>query len=329
MKVSEEKSGAPREHSGALEDISAIRTYVSVVETHGISAAARRLHLTPSTVSKHVSLLEERLGARLINRTTRRLSVTDVGSRLYERALKILQELEAAEAEIFEFDKTPRGTLRVTAPPIMAARHLAPHLPKFLRRYPEISLELNVSAKLVDLVNEGTDLAIRVASDVNRHMQAVRLAPIRRVLCVSPDYIERYGAPESPDELTHHNCLLRQASELVNKWTLKSERGVHAIRVDGKFTADNAEVLRDAVVGGVGVALMPTFVCWQDLLAGRLLEILPGSTVIDTWLYAVVPHRGPIPSKTRSFIEFAKEVIGDPPHWDAALTAYRPSTINA
>lgn len=322
-----ESTGLDRAARHVLEDVTSLRTFVSVVETKGISAAARRLKLTPSTVSKHISLLEERLGVRLINRTTRRLSITDMGARLYEHALRILQELEAAEAEILEFDRVPKGLLRVTAAPIMAVRHIGPHLSEFTKRYPEISLEMVVNSQMVDLVNEGIDVAIRIAADVSRHMQSIRLAPIRRVVCASPDYLAQHGTPKTIDDLADHNCLLRQGSNLVNKWTLKDNRGTRAIRIDGNFTADSSEILREAVIGGVGIALMPTFVCWQDLLDGRLVEILPGSAVVDTWIYAVVPHRRHMPSKTRAFIDFTKETIGDPPVWDAALMDHGRATL--
>ncbi len=326
MTMTTEPGSSERATRTVLEDVTSLRTYVSVVETQGISSAARRLQLTPSTVSKHLSLLEERLGMRLINRTTRRLSITDVGARLYERALRILQELEAAEAEILDFDRAPKGRLRVTAAPILSIRHIGPHLSTFTTRYPEISLEVMISGQLVDLVNEGIDVAIRIAADINRHMQSIRLAPIRRAVCASPDYLAKHGAPETIDDLQNHNCLLRQGSNLLYKWTLRDERGPRSVRVEGSFTADNTEIMREAVLGGIGVALMPTFVCWQDLLEGRLVEVLPGSAVVDTWLFAVVPHRRHMPSKTRAFIDFVKEAIGDPPHWDAALATLRPFT---
>lgn len=301
--------------SQAIDDVGSIRIFATVVECASFSEAARRLRMAPSTVSKKIAMLEQRLATALVRRTTRRLIVTEEGLRLYGHFVRILRELEEAEAEIVG-ETRPHGTLRVTAPAVLATRHFSRHIPRFLERYPEMRVEMTLTSQTLDLTSKGIDLAIRVADRIDPSLLALKLAPNRRVFCASADYIERFGAPQKPQELAAHNCLVAEGGGLNDHWPVRLDDGVGYIRVAGNLTSNNGELLRDACLGGVGIGMFPTFHVYQDIQAGRLREVLAGHKVVTTAIYAVIPHRRIMPRKTKAMIDFVKELFGPVPYWD-------------
>ena len=299
-----------------IRDLTSIQIFASVVETQSFSQTARRLGMTPSTVSKHIGALEDRLGARLVNRTTRRISITENGTGFYDRCINVLQELEAAETEILQLTQEPKGLLRVTAPNVLTTRHISPFLPEFLRRYPEMRLDFLLTSRTIDMVEEGVDLSIRLASEVNPQLHSEVLAPNRRVFCAAPEYLEKHGVPKKPDDLLEHNCLIARTVQLLNTWLVTEGGRVRSLRVSGNLIANNVDILRDALVGGLGIANVGTFVVGDDLKSGRLVPILQDYTVQNSWFFAVVPHRRHVPLKSRVFIDFLKETFGPVPYWD-------------
>lgn len=299
-----------------IRDLTSLQIFVSVVETQSFSQTARRLGMTPSTVSKHIGALEDRLGARLVNRTTRRISITENGLGFYDHCVNVLQELESAQTEIQELTHEAKGLLRITGPNVLTTRHISPHLPEFLRRYPQMRLDLMLTSRTIDMVEEGVDLSIRLASEVNPQLYSEVLAPNRRVFCAAPEYLEKHGIPKTPDDLLQHNCLMARTVNLLNTWTFKEGSRLRSLRIAGNMVANNVDVLRDALVGGIGIANVGTFVVGDDLKSGRLVPILQDFTVQNSWFFAVVPHRRHVPLKSRVFIDFLKEMFGPIPYWD-------------
>ena len=304
---------APRH---VIHDLGSLRLFAAVVEAQSLSKAARRLALAPSTASKRLSDLEARLGTTLINRTTRRLAITAAGRTFHEYCQRALHELDEAEAEMLDYNQVPRGHLRVTAPTVLAVRHISPRLPEFMRRYPEISIEFVLTSRRLDLMGDVIDVAIRVMEIPDPGVEAERLCANRRVYCAAPAYLERFGTPRSPEDLARHNCLIAKGEVFNNVWTFKKGNRLQQMRVSGSLTADNGELIREAVVGGVGIARLPTFLIGQDLKAGTVREVLAPYAFQTTTMYAVLPHRRPRPRKQEAFVAFLKEMFSPVPPWE-------------
>jgi DNA-binding transcriptional LysR family regulator len=296
----------------ALQEIT---IFARVVNTGSLSAAARDLGLSPALVSRRLSGLESRLGVRLINRTTRSLHMTDEGAAYYETCTRVLAEIEEADAAVSAGRAEPRGILRVALPASFGNQHVAPLVPQFAARYPDVQLALSLSERNVNVVEEGFDLAIRIADLADSSLAARKLAPNRRVVCASPAYLQRHGAPRTPDDLAQHNCL---ATDFTMNWDYRDPDGTPgSVRVTGRYACDNWEVLREWALAGLGIALKSTWDVRRHLEDGSLVSLLPGYTfATDVAIYAVYPHRRYLPAKTRAFIEFLAESFGPEPYWD-------------
>jgi DNA-binding transcriptional LysR family regulator len=299
-----------------MDSFSAILVFTRVAETGSFSAAARDLGLSKSAVSKRLAALEDRLGARLVNRTTRRLSLTEVGAAFHERAVRILAELEEAEQTVSRLHAEPRGTLRVNMPMSFGIRHVAPALAEFMARYPELRVAMELTDRRVDMIEEGVDLAIRIAELPDSSLIARRLAPARRAVCASPDYWKCHVRPRDPAELTGHNCLIYTYLAEQREWRFKGPKGPLSVRVSGSLEANNGDALRDAALAGLGVYLAPTFIIGEDLRAGRLEEVLADYQDSRLSVYAVYPHRQHLSAKVRAFVDFLVERFGPEPYWD-------------
>ena len=298
-----------------------IETFVRVVEAGGFRAAGERQGLTASAVSKRVRSLEERLGARLLNRTTRRVAATDVGRALYERARVLLADLEEAEAEVAELQAEPRGLLRVGAPMDFARRHLAEPLAAFAAAHPAVRLEVELTDRFVDVVGEGFDVVVRIGSLPDSSLVARRLAPCRRVLVASPVYLSERGVPAEPSDLAGHQRV-GYALEAAAGWRLReagSGSGGSATWLPPeRHRADNGEMVRALVRAGGGVALLPTFLVGDDLADGSLVELLPGRLDADLTIHALTPHRRFLSAKVRLLLEHLRAALGSEPSWDRA-----------
>jgi DNA-binding transcriptional LysR family regulator len=292
-----------------------------VVGAGSLSAAARELGLSIALVSRRLAALEARLGVRLINRTTRRLHLTDEGARYYETCGRLLAEIAEADAAVAAQRGEARGDLKVALPASFGHQHVAPLVPRFVAQYPHVRLALSLSDRFVSVIEEGFDLAVRIAELEESSLAARRLAPNRRVVCASPDYLRRHGAPQTPEDLARHNCLL--TTDYTDSWEYLAPDGAKgAARVAGRFACDNWAVLREWALAGLGVALKSTWDVRRHLEDGSLVALLPGySFHSEVAIWAVYPHRRHLPVKTRVFIEFLAESFGPEPYWDRSKIA--------
>lgn len=300
-----------------MESLDGIPVFAKVVETGGFTAAARELGLSKSAVSKQVARLEERLGARLLNRTTRRMSPTEVGRAFYERCRRIVDEIEDAEGAVMALQDQPRGTLRVNGPMSFGVRHLAPAIAAFMSAYPDLRVELELNDRMVDVVDEGYDVTIRIARLPDSALVARKLAPMRPVVCAAPSYWEAHGMPDTPDDLRRHNCLLYAYLMSGTDWRFVGPNGVEfEVPVSGSIRANNGDALAAAGVAGLGVLRSPSFIVWEYLRSGQLVAVLPEYGEPGTSIYAVYPHSRHLSTKVRVFVDFLVDRFGPEPYWD-------------
>ncbi len=293
--------------------------FSKVVEAGSLSAAARELGVSTAVVSRTLAALEARLGVRLVNRTTRSLHLTDEGASYYETSQRILAEIDEADAAVTSRRIEPQGVLKVALPASFGHQHIAPLIPRFAQRYPKVELALSLSDRSLDLIEQGFDLAVRIAELKDSSLAARKLAPNRRVVCASPAYLRAHGEPKTPQDLAKHNCLVASWEHgFAMAWEYKSPVGKRGtVRVTGRYACDNWEVLRDWAVAGLGVALKSTWDVRKQLEEGALIPLLPGYDFgTDVGIYAVYPHRRHLPAKTRAFIDFLAESFGPEPYWD-------------
>jgi DNA-binding transcriptional LysR family regulator len=305
----------------ALQEMS---VFSKVVGAGSLSAAARELGLSIALVSRRLAALEARLGVRLINRTTRRLQLTDEGASYYETCARLLSEIAEADAAVAARVSEPHGDLKVALPASFGHLYVAPLMPKFVERYPAIRLALSLSDRFVRVIEEGLDLAVRIGELADASLAARRLAPNRRVVCASPEYLRRHGAPQTPEDLARHNCLL--TTDYAATWEYVAADGTKgAARVTGRYACDNWEVLREWALSGLGVALKSTWDVRRHLEDGSLVALLPDYFFdSDVAIWAVYPHRRHVPAKTRVFIEYLAESFGPEPYWDKPVRGAKP-----
>lgn len=291
--------------------------FARVIESGSLAAAGRRLNLSPAMVSKRIARLEERLGARLLHRTTRKLATTEAGQRFYERVVEILAASREAENLVAGIAGDPSGRLRISAPTSFGRLHVAPHLKPFLDRWPRLEVELELTDAYIDLVAERIDLAIRVAPAIEGGLVGHRLAPNRRVLCASPGYLAEHGAPARLKDLSRHRLL---AAEGQLPWRLQGRHGPVSIQGTSILRTNSSEVVRELALAGMGIALRSTWDIGPDLRAGRLRVVLPdhpGAT--DVSIFAVHPASNFVPAGVARFIEHLRQLYGPEPYWDHKL----------
>jgi DNA-binding transcriptional LysR family regulator len=282
--------------------ISDLDIFARVARTGNMSAAGREMGLSPAVISKRISLLEERLGARLFQRTTRQLTLTETGEGYFRRVVDILSLCEEAEDFVSRRNTKPRGTLKITAPTSFSRLYIAPRLQEFLERYPEVNLDLHLTDHLEDIIREGFDLAIRIGELQDSSLVARKLAPEARVMCASPKYLARTKRPQTLADLQLHNCLSAGAQDT---WKLEGPNGPEQIRVEGNVRTNSAEFLREALVAGLGIGFRPKWDIGQLLANGELEIVMPdyrGSSNLA--IHAVYPSRDYMPEKVNVFIDF-------------------------
>jgi len=298
-----------------MDRLTSLTVFVRVVDSGGFSAAARRLNMSTTMVSNHVQTLEDRLGARLLNRTTRKVSLTDTGRAYYERCVQILAELEEADRIAGALHSTPRGTLRLQTSTALA-RFIAPVVSEFLARYPEASIDLGVGDRMIDLVEEGIDLAIQPTPPPDSSLIVRRLTPWRHALCCSPAYLQQHGAPQRLEDLSRHNCLRYTFYPYGDEWRFVDAAGKPAsVRVGGNLVTNNAETLRFLALGGQGLFLAPSFVVAEDLRQGSLVRVLEEFQPVEFAINAIYPHRHQLSTKVRSFLDLTVERFAEHRQW--------------
>lgn len=309
------------ERGRATNRLDAMAIFARVVETESFSAAAHELGMAKSSVSKQISRLEDELAVRLLNRTTRRLSLTEAGATFYQGCQRMVAEAAAAESAVTHLVAAPRGRLRVSAPMSFGVRHISPVLPALLGRCPELSVDLALNDRLVDLVEEGFDVGVRIAHLEESSLVARRLAPSHAVLCASPEYLAARGRPQSVEDLMNHDCLLYTYQASGEIWRFDGPGGRRTLRVRGRLRANSGESLLAATLAGLGIARTPSFICGDALRAGQLVRLLPewGDSQ-EPFINAVYPAGRNLSPKVRVFIDFLVEQFGGGvPYWDRDL----------
>ena len=286
-----------------MDRLTSLTTFIRVVDSGGFSAAGRRLNMSTTMVSNHIRALEERLGARLLHRTTRKVSLTEVGKAYYDRCTQILADLEQADEIAGALQSTPRGKLR-----IHTSTHLvpfvAPAVTEFLASYPGVTIDLNMGEREIDMIDEGFDLAIRLTPPPDSSLISRSLATWRHVLCCSPGYIEKHGSLRQLAELTEHNCVRHALYPFGDDWQFLDLEGAPvSVRTSGNLTTNSGDTLRLAALRGIGISLAAGFLIADDLQNGRLVRLLPEYQPVELSVNAVYPHRHHLSAKVRSFID--------------------------
>ena len=299
-----------------MDRFATLTAFVQTVESGGFTQAARRLGQSKSMISRQVAQLEAELGARLLQRTTRKLTPTEAGQTYFLRAQRILADLAEASAEIGQLQAMPRGKLRISAPMSFGVLHLTPALPAFLQDCPELEVDLSLSDRFVDLVEEGFDVAVRIGRLADSSLIARRITPIRRVVCASPAYLGRCGAPKQPADLTTHACL-SHLDMAAAEWRFRApDGGTQIVKVTSRFRAGNGEALRTMALAGMGLVYLPTFFVGADLRAGTLVSVLDEHVPEDSALYGAYPNGRHLSAKVRVFMDFLQRTFGPVPPWD-------------
>ena len=300
-----------------MDRFQSIRAFTRVVEEGGFAAAAREMGLSRSVVNRAVIALEDDLGTQLLVRSTWQVTPTETGLAFYDRALGILADLDSAIASVSELQEHPTGNLRVNAPMSFGTMHLSSLVADFMSEYPEVRVELMLSDRFIDPIEEGFDVTLRVAEDAPSTSLIVRnIAPAKRVLCASPDYIASAGEPKSPRELRQHRCLHYGYLDSGSQWRLTGPDGDRTWSINCAMWSNNGETLRDAAIGGQGIALLPTFIVGQALQDGQLRSLLTEYSPPEIVLSAVYPRHRHLSAKVNLFVEMLVERYGGLPYWD-------------
>ncbi len=297
-----------------MTNLGDLEVFVRVIAAGSMSTAARDLGLSPAVVSKRIKRLEDKLGTRLLQRTTRQISLTEAGQGFHERVLTVLGGLEEAEAFASGRSSEVNGTLKISASTSFGRMHVAPHLKPFMEAHPDLAIHLVLSDEFTDIVGGGFDLAIRIAELNDSSLVARRLAPVRRVLCAAPSYLAAHGTPETLDDLKKHRCL---PAHNHDSWRLEGPTGPVTLRPEGMLITNSSEVLREAVIAGLGIALRSTWDVGAELKSGKLVQVLPHyESSRNVALSAVYPSRQFLPAKVRLFIDYLAELYGPVPYWE-------------
>jgi DNA-binding transcriptional LysR family regulator len=300
-----------------MENLADVAVFVRVVERGSFTLAAGELELSRAAVSKYVSRLEERLGARLLTRTTRRLSLTEAGAALFEASRGALERIDEAEAAVAQLQSEPRGRLRVSAPMSFGILHMGPAMTEFARAYPRVTLDVRLDDRYVNLVEEGIDVAIRIGNLSDSSLVARKLTATRAVACASPAYLDEHGEPETPEDLASHDCLLYSYLSTANVWRFTAPDGREIpVAVTGSLRINNGIVLAEAAAAGRGILMAPSFYMAPLLRDGRLKRILAGYRLRELGIHAVWPQRDHVPPKVRAFVDFLARRFGRKPEWE-------------
>ena len=297
-----------------------MNAFVRVVEAGSISAAADRMDVAKSVISRRLKELETHLGVELFHRTTRQMNLTDSGRAFYQQSVRILADILEAEHATSQFHGALKGNLKVALPLSFGLMHLGPAINEFLQAHPEIEFDLDFNDRHVDLLVEGFDLAIRIASLPDSSLIARRLAPIQTVMCASPAYLERMGMPQSPQELIQHRCLVYNLIGNLENWNVFDATGqLIKTRITPYLKASNGEFLRDAAVAGMGIVLLPTFIVYQEIERGALMPIMTNYHYSQLAAYAIYPQTRHLSQRVRAFVDFLVKRFEGLPYWDECL----------
>ena len=308
-----------------MDRLTSMGVFTAAVDNGSLAAAARRYGITPAMAGRHLDALEQALEVRLIQRTTRRLHLTEVGRAYYQRCRRILDEFDEAQREAGELSAAPRGTLRIAAPVSFGALHLGAPIARYMRDYPGVRIEIVLSDRFVDLVQEGIDLAIRIGRLPDSALVARNVGSCRMVVCASPDYIKRHGMPGTPQELRKHPRLAFSESVSPGDWTLWDGRGrPHVIDGPCQLLANNMQLLLTAALNGIGIAYGPSFVFGESLRTTSLVQVLPAYRTVSLGIHTLVSSSRHVPTKVRHLIDRLITDFGEEPPWDEWMNRAGP-----
>ncbi len=301
-----------------MDRLQAMRVFTTVVETGSFSRAAEKLHLSATATSRHVADLEKHLGAQLLQRSTRRIHLTEIGANYYDRCRLILADVEEAETQAATSESQPKGILRISLPHSFGLRYVAPLIPEFSKRYPELQLELSFSDRRVDLVEEGIDMAIRITGDLKTSLVARKLAPVRLSCCAAPVYLETHGTPGIPEDLVQHDCITYSYAASANTWTFLRDGKPVEIQVKGRLRSNSGDLGRLAARDGLGITTLPDFIICDDLRSGALRALLPDYPIPSINVYAVYLPGARRSARIRAMVDYLWDALGrgNPP-WQA------------
>ncbi len=300
-----------------MDRIENMNAFVRVVEAGSISAAADRMNLAKSVISRRLKELEQHLGAELFHRTTRQMNLTDTGRTFYHQSVRILEDILEAERTASQDHGALKGSLKVAIPHSFGLMHLGPAINEFLQIHPDMEFDLDFNDRQIDLLAEGFDLAIRIANLPDSSLIARRLAPIRALLCASPAYLERCGNPQIPTELTQHRCLIYNLISNYETWDFyDSQDELTRVKIEPYLKASNGQYLRDAAVNGLGIILTPTFIVYQEIQSGSLVPLLPQYRLWELAAYAIYPQTRYLSQRVRAFVDFLVHRFSGSPYWD-------------
>lgn len=290
-----------------MDTLTRVRAFLQVVDSEGFSAAARATGRSKALISKYVRELEDELGTRLLNRTTRKLSLTEAGQAYYEEAQVLLQRFDELNSSIQDNHSTPRGRLRIAAPRTGGEGQIGQAIMEFASKFPEIELDLHLDDRFVDLVDEGFDVAIRISRLEDSSLIARRLAPFAIAICASPDFLKRHGEPKVPGDVTNIPCVTDTNIGLQSSWPFRVDGKDVTVPISGPIRANSPLGGRQAALAGLGLAFIPRILVWDDLEQGRLVEVLKDYAYYDLAIHVVYPHRRNLPGKVRAFVDFLAE----------------------
>jgi len=301
---------------GQLEDM---QVFIRVVEAGSISKAAEQLGIAKSAVSRRLACLESRLGVRLLNRTTRISSLTEAGNGFYQRSKKITDDVSELNALTNQSKSALEGTINIAAPLSFGISHLAPAIDDFIKLHPELTININFSDQQLNLIEEGIDLAVRIADLKDSSLIARKISPIKTLICASPAYLQKHGTPKTADDLNHHALLAYNLSDSSAWHLIDKQAKQHLINLKSKIMTNNGEFLKDMAIAGHGIIMIPTFILWQAIAKGELLPILSDYTTPQLNAYVVYPQTRYLSQRTRILIDFLVERFGETPYWDNNL----------
>jgi DNA-binding transcriptional LysR family regulator len=289
----------------SMDTLDGMRTIVAAVETGSFTAAGERLGISKALVSKYVGEVESRLGVRLFNRSTRRLALTEEGQRYYDQALPLLEEFSVMVDNVTGAQSAPRGLLRVSVPQTFGEMSLSPLIPKFLETYPDLSLDLQLSDRMIDMLEEGIDVVIRIGGVDDSSLIARHIKTLPLTLCASPEYIAQHGEPLSAEDITQHTCIIDSNFRIGKQWPIVDPEGqTTSIEVGSNVAVNSPRAVKEIAIAGGGIGMIPHFIIESELQSGVLKEILPGYKTLEFGLFAIYPHRRYLSKKVRCFIDF-------------------------
>ncbi len=290
-----------------MDKLTSMNVFVRVAKAGSFAGAARDLGISRAMATKHIMQLESELNTRLFNRTTRNISLTEVGQSYLERCQQVLLDVDEMEAAVTHMQREPRGVLKISAPPVIGATQIAPALTEYLMGYPELSVEMVLKGGQVDLIDEGVDIAIYLGPISDTSLVARKLASSSLVVCASPEYLKQHGVPQDPEDLEDHSCLINWAIPPRNKWRFKGILGEREVTVTGRMQANMGDPIRMAAVNGLGLVMLPKYIVGRDIEKGKLVPIMEDYAIAPLDIHAVYPHRKYLSAKVRSFVDFIQE----------------------